>query len=169
MLRGRPPKTNEEKLRTGNPGKRPINYDKFTPDASVPDCPPEFHGEARKEYKRIAAELDKYGMISEVDRNLLVMASVTWARFVEAEKMIAKAAKQGGGSGLFVKTPNGFPIQSPWLAVSNNAIQTYRAMCAEFGLSPAGRMRVAPQTAQLEIPGLELVKTEKAPISTLMR
>jgi archaellum component FlaF (FlaF/FlaG flagellin family) len=35
-------------------------------------------------------------------------------------------------------------IQSPWVAVSNKAIELYRAYIGEFGLSPSARVRVVP-------------------------
>lgn len=168
MTAGRKPKPNNLKLLTGNPGKRPINVHTFSPASEIPPCPAVLKGEARKEWKRITEELHQYHMIGKVDRGLLSMLCTTWARYVEAEEMIEKAARNGA-SGLFVKTPNGFPVQSPWVAVSNKAIETYKGLCAEFGLSPAARVRVAPQTTQLALPGLELVGGEKPSISELMR
>jgi P27 family predicted phage terminase small subunit len=157
-MRGRTPTPTKLKLLTGNPGKRPINLDTFSPASEIPRCPALLKSEARKEWRRITHELHQYHMIAEVDRGLLAMLCTTWARFVEAEQMIEKASA-AGGSGLFVKTPNGFPVQSPWVAVSNKAIETYKSLCAEFGLSPSARTRVAPQTTpQMDLPGLELVK-----------
>ncbi len=93
-------------------------------------------------------------MISKVDRGVLAMICTTWARYVEAEEMIERTAKAAGGSGLFVKSPNGYPIQSPWLAVSTKAMELYRAFLCEFGLSPAARSRVTPGEVQLQLPGL---------------
>lgn len=157
-MQGRKPTPNHLKLLNGNPGKRPINLDTFSPIAAIPRCPAVLKGEARKEWRRITRELHQYNMIAEVDRGLLAMLCTAWGRFVEAELMIEKAAEKGG-SGLFVKTPNGFPVQSPWVAVSNKATETYKSLCAEFGLSPSARTRVAPQTSpQLDLPGLALVK-----------
>jgi P27 family predicted phage terminase small subunit len=171
MMQGRKPTPTALKLLTGNPGKRPIKFDQFAPEARIPRCPAELKGEARKEWKRVTTELHRYGMISEVDRGLLAMLCTTWARWIEAEAMIAKAAA-AGGSGLFVKTPNGFPVQSPWVAVSNKAIDTYKSLCAEFGLSPAARTRVSPQTRQISLPGLEVVggtEHEKPTLGSLMK
>lgn len=157
-MRGRKPTPNQLKLLNGNPGKRPINMDTFSPAAAIPRCPALLKGEARQEWRRITRELHQYNMIAEVDRVLLAMMCTTWARFVDAEKMIAKASA-AGGSGLFVKTPNGFPVQSPWVSVSNKAIETYKSLGAEFGLSPSARTRVTPQTSsRIDLPGLELVK-----------
>lgn len=85
------------------------------------------------------------------------------------EAAAASKAAGGMGSGLFVNTPNGFPVQSPWLAISNKAIESYKILCAEFGMSPAARVRVIPQTSQLELPGLGLELVGKATVSELIR
>src|SRR5688500_18709093 len=116
-MKGRKPIPTNLKLLTGNPGKRPINTHTFAPTSEIPSCPSVLKGEARKEWRRITEERHKYNMIGKVDRGLLCMLCTTWARYVEAEEMIEKASRNGA-SGLFVKTPNGFAVQSPWLAVS---------------------------------------------------
>lgn len=167
-MQGRKPKPTALKLLTGNPGKRPLRFDQFAPEARIPRCPSELKGEARREWKRVTVELHRCGMIAEVDRGLLAMLCSTWARWIEAEQMIEKAAA-ADGQGLFVKTPNGFPVQSPWVAVSNKAVETYKSLCAEFGLSPSARTRVAPQTTQIQ---LELVGGsghENPSISSLLK
>ena len=153
-MQGRKPLPTALKLIQGNPGKRPIKFDDFRPATAVPSLPRHLKREAKKEWLRITRQLVQYGMISEVDRGVIAMLCTTWGRYVEAELMIEKATKSGS-SGLFVKTPNGFPVQSPWLAVSNKAIETYRALCGEFGLTPASRTRVTPSDGQLGLPGLE--------------
>lgn len=151
-MRGRKPTPTNLKLIRGNPGKRPMRMDEFKPERGIPTCPRHLKGESRKEWKRITEELDKYGMISEVDRGALAMLCTLWGRYVAAEEMIEKAAVQSPGSaGLFVKSPNNFPIQSPWLAVSNKAIEQYKGLCAEFGLTPAARVRAVPMTSQVSL------------------
>jgi P27 family predicted phage terminase small subunit len=154
-MQGRKPTPTALKLIQGNPGRRPLNLDEFRPDVAIPRCPGHLQGEGRKEWKRISAELAKYGLMSEVDRAALTFYCINWARHVEAEEMIKKAAKAAGGSGLFVKTPNGYPVQSPWLAVSNKAMGLCKAFLAEFGMSPAARTRVTSSTPQLGLPSLE--------------
>jgi len=74
--------------------------------------------------------------------------------------MIARAAQAAHGTGLFVKSPNGYPIQSPWVSVSNKSMELYRGYLAEFGLSPAARSRVLPGEYQLDLPGLESVTAD---------
>jgi P27 family predicted phage terminase small subunit len=155
-MRGRTPTPTNLRILRGNPGKRPLRMDEFRPAAEIPSCPRHLKGEARKEWLRVTKELLQYGMVSAVDRGALAMLCTLWGRYVDAEEMIEKAAEQAPGSkGLFVKSPNGYPIQSPWLAVSNKAIEQYKSMCAEFGLTPAARVRVIPTTTQAPLPGFE--------------
>jgi P27 family predicted phage terminase small subunit len=154
-MQGRKPIPTPLKLITGNPGRRPLNLNEFKPDVEIPKCPPHLTGEARKEYKRITTELVRYGLISKVDKAAIAFYCVNWARHVEAEEMIEKAAKASNGSGLFVKTPNGFPVQSPWLAVSNKAQELCFKFLNEFGLSPASRSRVLQSDRQPYLPGME--------------
>lgn len=109
-------------------------------------------GEALKEWKRVCEELNRYQMISAVDRGALAMLCTCWARYVQAEEMIEKAAVQAPGSyGMFVKTPNNFAVQSPWLAVSNKAMEQYKTFCAEFGLTPSARSRMPVSTTQMPL------------------
>ncbi len=148
-MRGRKPLPTNLKLIRGNPGKRPLRMDEFRPEAGIPSKPRHLKGESAKEWKRITEELARYRMISEVDRGALAMLCTLWGRYVQAEEMIEKASAAAPGSGgLFVKSPNNFPIQSPWLAVSNKAIEQYKALCGEFGLTPASRVRAVPMTSQ---------------------
>ena len=160
-MSGPVPKPTQLKVLDGNPGRRPIPVDEFRPATHVPECPAHLIGEAQREWYRLTAELARYGMVSEVDRGAIAMICTIWARYVEAEEMIARAAQAAHGTGLFVKSPNGYPIQSPWVAVSNKAMELYRGYLAEFGLSPAARSRVLPGEYQLELPGLasETVKS----------
>lgn len=155
-MRGRTPTPTNLRLLRGNPGKRRLSLDEFRPAASIPSCPRHLKGEAKKEWKRVTEELLQYGMVSNVDRGALAMLCTMWGRYVNAEEMIEKASTQAPGSyGLFVKSPNGYPIQSPWLAVSNKAMEQYKGMCAEFGLTPAARVRVTPTTSQQQLPGMD--------------
>jgi P27 family predicted phage terminase small subunit len=151
-MRGRKPTPTALKLIAGNPGKRKLRTDEFRPYAEIPRAPRHLKGEALKEWRRVAGELDRYGMISAVDRGALAMLCTCWARYVAAEEMIEKAAEQAPGSyGMFVKTPNNFAVQSPWLAVSNKAMEQYKVFCAEFGLTPSARSRLPTSTTQMPL------------------
>lgn len=155
-MRGRKPTPTVMKLVTGNPGRRQVSMDEFRPEAAIPDAPEHLKDEARREWDRVTEILFRHGMVSDVDRGALAMLCTLWARYVQAEQMIEKARDASPSSGgLFMKSPNGFPIQSPWLAVSNKSIEQYKSMCAEFGLTPAARVRAVPTTTQIPLPGME--------------
>jgi phage terminase small subunit len=45
-----------------------------------------------------------------------------------------------------IKSPQGFPIQSPYLAIANRPSEIMMRIASEFGLTPASRSRIsAPQ------------------------
>ena len=144
------------KLAANNPGRRPVNKNEFRPVAEIPDCPKHLKGEAKKEWIRITAELGGYQMISAVDRGALAMLCTQWGRYVEAEEMIAAAAKEVPVThGYTTLSPNGHPVHSMGLVISNKAIEVYLRLCSEFGLTPAARTGLAPATTQQVLPGFE--------------
>jgi hypothetical protein len=44
---------------------------------------------------------------------------------------------------MIVRSPRGYPIQSPYLAIANKAWQQVQQGLAEFGMSPSARTRVS--------------------------
>ena len=42
-----------------------------------------------------------------------------------------------------VKSPTGFPMQSPYLAVANRQAEIMMRIASEFGFTPASRSRIA--------------------------
>ena len=153
-MQGRKPKPTHLKLLQGNAGHRPLRADAFSPPVVIPPAPKHVRNnkEALAEWKRVTKELALYGLIAEVDRAALAFYVVNWARHMEAEDMIAKAAAASGGSGLFVKAPSGYPIQSPWLAVSNKSMELCCKFLIEFGMSPSSRTRVTASDPRANAP-----------------
>jgi P27 family predicted phage terminase small subunit len=45
--------------------------------------------------------------------------------------------------GTMVKSPNGYPIQSPYIAIANRQAEIMLRIAAEFGFTPASRSRIA--------------------------
>lgn len=105
------------------------------PTTSAPSCPGHLTKEAKSEWKRITPQLKKLGLLAKIDRAALAGYCQSWARWVKAEKEIAKM-------GEVVKSPSGYPIQNPWLAISNRALKQTESFIKEFGLSPSARTRV---------------------------
>lgn len=167
----RPLPANVHLLR-GNPSKKSLSalMDTLQPEIEIPNCPRHLLPEARKEWKRITPELERYGLISKLDRSSLSMYCQAWARWVWAEEQLQRAAAlaeakrvaaeaQGdewtGGDGYTVPTPNGYVTYSPHLVIANRAMEQVNKFLAEFGLSPASRGRVSPSNhLQRSLPGM---------------
>jgi P27 family predicted phage terminase small subunit len=134
-MRGRKPlPSNVVRLR-GNPGKRRLNDVEPRPSPRVPACPSCLGDEARKEWKRLARELAELGLLTALDRGLLAAYCQAHALWVEAVSSIARY-------GTMVKSPNGFPMQSPYVAVANKQVDIMVRIASEFGLTPSSRTRI---------------------------
>lgn len=147
-MRGRKPKPTAMKILENNPGHRPLNKNEPRPTAKAPACPPHVQGEGRKEWRRITRELNTLGMISNLDRAALAAYCQAWGRWCEAEEQLRK-------HGPIVKSPSGFPIQNPYLAVANKAMEQIIKLSAEFGLTPSSRARVSAQPATNQTDDIE--------------
>ena len=56
------------------------------------------------------------------------------AYWVEATEALQKY-------GSMVKSPNGYPIQSPWVSIANKQADLMMRIASEFGFTPASRGR----------------------------
>ncbi len=137
--RGPAPKPTRLKVLAGNPGKRALNRHEPQPTPGVPPCPVQLSEEAKREWKRISKELDRLGLLTVLDRAALSAYCQAWGRWIEAEERLRQ-------HGVIVKSPNGFPVQSPYLAVANKAMAQMGKLLVEFGLSPASRARIQSPT-----------------------
>ena len=132
---GNRPKPTRLKLLAGNPGKRPISRKEPKPRPLAPTPPSHLDPIARKEWARISKELYQCGLLTSVDRAALSMYCVLYSRWVAAEKRVREL-------GVIVKSPNGYPIHSPYLAVANKAMDQMIRLLGELGLSPCARTRI---------------------------
>jgi P27 family predicted phage terminase small subunit len=134
-MRGRKPlPSNVVRLR-GNPGKRRLNDAEPRPGAVTPSCPAYLGGEARREWKRLSKELAALGLLTRIDRGMLAAYCQAYALWVEAVCSIERY-------GAMVKSPNGFPMQSPYVAVANKQVEIMGRIAAEFGMTPSSRTRI---------------------------
>jgi P27 family predicted phage terminase small subunit len=66
--------------------------------------------------------------------------------------MWAEAMEQVQKYGTMVKSPGGFPIQSPYLAIVNRQAEIMMRIASEFGFTPASRSRISvPPQEQLPL------------------
>jgi len=117
--------------------------DEPEPESSIPACPIWLKGEARIEWKRITKELSKLGMISELDKAVLVDYCRSWEEYCEACKMI----DTGEYKDKFTETSGGKALH-PALKLRDNAMTRIHKAASHFGLSPACRVGLKAQPKQ---------------------
>lgn len=141
-MRGRRPKPTRIKVLTGNPGKRALNINEPRPEPVAPECPPELSSSAQREWDRLVADLSKLNLITSLDRAALATYCGAYALWAEATAAIQKF-------GTMVKSPSGYPMQSPYIAIANRQAEIMMRIASEFGFTPASRSRIStPQPAE---------------------
>jgi P27 family predicted phage terminase small subunit len=124
------------KVLTGNPGKRPLNFTEPNPATTVPECPPELGPVAHREWDRLVGELASLRLLTNLDRAALAAYCGSYALWAEAMEAIQKF-------GTMVKSPSGYPIQSPYVAIANRQAEIMMRIASEFGFTPASRSRIS--------------------------
>jgi P27 family predicted phage terminase small subunit len=123
-------KSASENLLVSGPGSQAA-----PPEARlILECPPELGSLAREEWDRVLRELPDAVEIENCDRGPLAIYCVNYERWCEAVEAVRKY-------GAVIKSANGFPVQSPWLSVLNQAEATMLKIANEFGFTPASRNR----------------------------
>jgi P27 family predicted phage terminase small subunit len=121
---------------TGNPGKRPLNNIEPRPEAAVPSCPDELGETARREWNRLVGELASLNLLTNFDRAALAAYCGAYALWAEATEAIQKY-------GVMIKSPSGYPVQSPYVSVANRQAEIMMRIASEFGFTPASRSRIS--------------------------
>jgi len=111
--------------------------DEPTPDAVAAGVePPAWLDEtARVEWARLAPLLVGQGLLTELDTAAL-------AAYCHAFSVWRQASDQIRKFGLVIKAGNGFPMQSPYVAIAQQQMATMRALLTEFGCTPSSRSTV---------------------------
>jgi len=138
-MRGRKPVPTALKLLRNNPGRRPLNPSEPKPPAARSSPPAYLTGAAAAEWRRLAPELARLGLLTTIDRDGLAAYCQTFARWREAEREIAK-------HGMVVKGRDGGPVQSPFVSIAQRSLAQLRNWLVEFGMTPSSRSRVATTT-----------------------
>lgn len=134
--------------------------------SGIPTCPQHLNKEAKREWKRISAELAALGLLTSVDRAALAAYCSSWSRWIDAEENVQKF-------GAVIKSPkSGYPVQNPYVGIANTSLDQMRKFLIEFGMTPASRARLsveaAPKSADAfadfmssiggdEVPGAEVI------------
>ena len=136
---GRKPKPTAVKALEGNPGKRSLNTGEPKPEKKAPRCPAWLEGEAKKEWKRMAGQMEKLGILTEIDMAAFAGYCQAYARWKEAEEFITQ-------HGTIVKTPSGYWQQVPQVSIAQTYLKVMNRFAEQFGLTPASRSRIIADT-----------------------
>ncbi|MBS4083291.1 MAG: phage terminase small subunit P27 family [Rhizobiales bacterium] len=91
---------------------------------------------ARREWDRLVVELGKLRILTNLDRAALASYCGAYALWAEAMEQIQKY-------GAMVKSPSGYPQQSPYLTIANRQAEIMMRIASEFGFTPASRSRIS--------------------------
>ena len=149
--RSRPPrKPTKLKVLEGTFRKDRSVGNEVDPEVSSPRCPPWLIGEARKEWKRVVPELEKLGILAQLDLSMLVGYVLSWARLLIALDVVAEEGdyyetETASGGRMIRRHPAS-------LMVDQERVQL-RQFASEFGLSPAARSRVSAGSGTMKTKG----------------
>lgn len=152
-MRGRKPVPTALKVVRGNPGGRPLNEDEPTPQGDA-QMPAYLSPMAAAHWPIVAEQLRKASLLTSVDEHALAMYCEAFARWRNANDMIAK-------HGPIVHTPTGYPVQSPYLGIANTAHTQMQKLLVEFGMTPSSRSRVTKAGGEDENPYAGFVKSPR--------
>lgn len=133
-MRGpKPTPRNLRIVRGDPPGK--LNPDEPQVEVAIPDPPEHLEGRERDVFTEMAGKLARMRIMSNVDADALAIYAVNYVRWQEATATVRE-------TGLLMRSPQGFPLQNPALAVANKAQDVCLKILAEFGMTPSSRTRV---------------------------
>jgi len=152
------------KILEGNPGKRALSASEPKPKPAMPACPTFVKGVARKEWKRLAAELYQLGLLTRLDRAALAAYCIAWGQLQEVEHELSKMKKlyremsrlrkknpnmkMTVSNGMVSITSNGNAVMEPLLSVRKQAMEQMHKFLVEFGMTPASRSRIEVDKAR---------------------
>lgn len=163
MARGRKPLPTAVKRLRGNPGKRKLKPDAAAPlpgttepqpndiaSLPVPPAPAHLSDLAQEEWRRIARELVRLGLLRQLDATAFEIRCELYATLRRARNTLVREGE--------TYEHNGVVRQRPEVKIAQDCIRQMRHYDSEFGLTPAARARVAhvtgPAPNQPELPGL---------------
>jgi P27 family predicted phage terminase small subunit len=145
-LSGPPPTPTHLKLLRGNPSKRPLRPGR-EPQPALPAEPPAapgfLDGYALEEWNRLSGELYRLKLLTSLDLHTLAAYCDAYARWRTAKETVAAMAERDPIThGLIVKTQSGGAAPNPLVWIAAQASRDMLRFAAEFGFSPAARVRL---------------------------
>ncbi len=104
-------------------------------EVKIPKPPRDLDKRGRAQWRYFAPLLADMRTLGLADRQALACYCAAAGRREQAEEEL-------GRLGPVVKSPSGYPIQNPWLAIANKSMEQMLKWGQELGLSPAARSRI---------------------------
>jgi P27 family predicted phage terminase small subunit len=140
-MKGRKPKPIKLHELNGNPSK--LSKEKFKreirPDLTMPEIPWWLDYHARKEWERVCPELQRLGLLTNIDRTALAGYCMAYSRWLRAERELIKGFTYQYVDTDFQKKR----ANKPEVIIARDALNQVRAFCVEFGLTPSARARMS--------------------------
>jgi P27 family predicted phage terminase small subunit len=127
----------------GNPGKRPLK-DGPKPRRENVSCPSWLDADAREEWKRLAPELERMGLLTLLDRAAFSIYCVSFAHWLQCQETLSK-------EGTHYVAGNGRVKERPEVQMARRYGKLAMDIAAEFGMTPNSRARFnfpEPPTAE---------------------
>ena len=131
---GAKPKPLELRRLEGNRSKTFIP-EKEPPPAAIVTCPAFLNAIARREWRRVAPQLQILGLLTALDRGPLAAYCQAYGTWVEASR---KAIKKG----LIYADSKDNIRKNPYLNIVDQALNQIYRWCNEFGMTPSSRARM---------------------------
>src|SRR5262245_52163776 len=133
------------KLLRGNPGKQRLNRSEPQFKSGLLPEPPAFLCKlAKQEWRRLAPELHRLGLLTLCDLNSFAAYAQAFAHWVEAEELLTASGK----TEFTLQTTNGNTAYNPLVSISAAAARDMVKFACEFGGTPASRSRIVAAEAE---------------------
>ena len=123
------------KILRNNPGKRPLPENEPILTVEIPSTPRGMSPLAKKHFPKIAKQLAAMKVMTIADTDALMTYCEAYAKWFRANEELKTCD-------WIVYSESGYPSQSPWLSISNQAFMQMKAMLIEFGMTPSSRAKV---------------------------
>jgi P27 family predicted phage terminase small subunit len=124
----------------GNQGHRPLNAREPKPEDGEPPMPADLPKKVQLEWKRLVPLLKAMKVLTTADGDALEALCRMRLRWRQAEDLIDRTGQVVAEK---ISKPDGTRIvrvkKNPAVTVSSDALRHYRALLADFGLTPASR------------------------------
>jgi P27 family predicted phage terminase small subunit len=112
--------------------------------SQCPEPPDHLSELAQEEWRRVAPQLHRLGLLTIVDVMVLAAYCSSYARWRSAEEALARmAARDELTAALLIKAPDGSARANPLTRTSRDAAEAMLRYAGEFGMTPVARSRLA--------------------------